>query len=765
MRTLWNSKSFLGAVCVLYFVIFLLPASAQITLIDTTDQFGEEVRIERNQLTGTAHRIWYSNPNIEIFGTSHAQLNQQNVAELARAILTSYQNLLKVGPSHLVINTAETDGENWYISFEQRYKNLPVYGASAGVTINAEGKIISIGADAYPDVQVSTVPNISERQAEETARTDFTTAEMDTVFLRTPVHLVIYPDISDNTVTHHLAFVVELESKPLNGLKYFIDAHSGTIVAKQGIFVSGTWNINGNVSGQYWPEVQNVNTTTEAPNYLSSLTIFNVSGQTVATGNINSNGDYSITFNAAYGTYFLDSQLKGSWIKVKNVNHSFGFTSSSNTVHNFQFSADNDGYNVYHHGNVIHDFFKGSPFNYNGMDYQMEADINAGSSVNAAANGIDIFFGSRNGILWLGASDVTYHEYTHNTIYHLYGNRFIGDPNDCPNTAQGCAMDEGLSDYFAATINGNSCINLANRDLAPNQQFPNNFNQNDATGHNNGLIIGGAAWDLQGLVGTTTGRKLTFKALQMTPHAFNFTDFVNNIIVADDNNGQLCDGTPNYNQIITAFQTNHGIVPTLTVGQPLSVNITGPGSLGYKEQGTYTANVTGCSPFSYEWRYRYNGTGPWSSVVGTSQQYSRTMLDTDFELQVKVTSGGQNVYDTHYVSYEGLAKSGTEITAQIPEHFSLEQNYPNPFNPTTEIKFALPEHGHVILSIFNVAGQKIQTVVDEQKTAGYHNIIWDSKDQFGNEVASGIYVYRIHVRPSKAGSEPFESVKKMTLLR
>ncbi len=97
--------------------------------------------------------------------------------------------MLKVGPSQLVVRQAETDGENWYISFEQRYKNLLVYGASAGLTINSGGNIVSIGADAYPNVEVSTVASISEQQAEEIARRDFTTTEMDTVFLGNPVQV------------------------------------------------------------------------------------------------------------------------------------------------------------------------------------------------------------------------------------------------------------------------------------------------------------------------------------------------------------------------------------------------------------------------------------------------------------------------------------------------------------------------------------------------------------------------------------------------
>lgn len=205
----------------------------------------------------------------------------------------------------------------------------------------------------------------------------------------------------------------------------------------------------------------------------------------------------------------------------------------------------------------------------------------------------------------------------------------------------------------------------------------------------------------------------------------------------------------------------------LGVLQPLAVTITGPTELGYKQSGTWTANASGgTGSYTYEWRFRYNGTGAWSSVLGTSQTYTRTMLDTDFELQVKLTSGGQSVYDTHYVEY-GIAKQGVadNESIQIPEQFALHQNYPNPFNPTTEIKYELPENGFITLNIFNVTGQRIRTLVDEPKNAGYHSVLWDGKDEFGNEVASGVYLYRISVTPSQPGSRPFESVKKMTLVR
>lgn len=79
----------------------------------------------------------------------------------------------------------------------------------------------------------------------------------------------------------------------------------------------------------------------------------------------------------------------------------------------------------------------------------------------------------------------------------------------------------------------------------------------------------------------------------------------------------------------------------------------------------------------------------------------------------------------------------------LPDHFSLNQNYPNPFNPTTTIHFALPVRSHVTLTIFNILGKKVRTLVDDTQQAGYHSIQWDSRDEYGNNLSTGFYFYRI----------------------
>ncbi len=81
--------------------------------------------------------------------------------------------------------------------------------------------------------------------------------------------------------------------------------------------------------------------------------------------------------------------------------------------------------------------------------------------------------------------------------------------------------------------------------------------------------------------------------------------------------------------------------------------------------------------------------------------------------------------------------------ASLPSEYALSQNYPNPFNPETQIEFALPAAGHTRLAIYNLLGQEVRTLVDNDLPAGTHTIRWDGHDSRGNAAASGIYLYRL----------------------
>lgn len=94
----------------------------------------------------------------------------------------------------------------------------------------------------------------------------------------------------------------------------------------------------------------------------------------------------------------------------------------------------------------------------------------------------------------------------------------------------------------------------------------------------------------------------------------------------------------------------------------------------------------------------------------------------------------------------------------LPDAFSLSQNYPNPFNPETQIEYTLPENCHVELTIYNILGQKVKTLVNQYQNAGYKRVHWNSRDDEGKEVASGIYFYKFEV-------DKYVYIKKMMVIK
>ena len=95
---------------------------------------------------------------------------------------------------------------------------------------------------------------------------------------------------------------------------------------------------------------------------------------------------------------------------------------------------------------------------------------------------------------------------------------------------------------------------------------------------------------------------------------------------------------------------------------------------------------------------------------------------------------------------------------QVPTEFRLSQNYPNPFNPETTIEYQLPKDGRVTLIIYNMMGQEVKRLLDEEKMAGYYQVVWDGTNKTGSHMGSGIYLIQI-----RAGG--FSQTKKLLLVR
>jgi flagellar hook assembly protein FlgD len=94
----------------------------------------------------------------------------------------------------------------------------------------------------------------------------------------------------------------------------------------------------------------------------------------------------------------------------------------------------------------------------------------------------------------------------------------------------------------------------------------------------------------------------------------------------------------------------------------------------------------------------------------------------------------------------------------IPEQIVIHQNYPNPFNPTTQIRYDLPEDALVNITIYDLMGRSIKSLVNSNQTVGYRTIQWDATNDRNEPVSAGLYLFTI-----QAGE--FSQIKKMVLLK
>lgn len=145
-----------------------------------------------------------------------------------------------------------------------------------------------------------------------------------------------------------------------------------------------------------------------------------------------------------------------------------------------------------------------------------------------------------------------------------------------------------------------------------------------------------------------------------------------------------------------------------------------------------------------------DGGNTWQTQFAYSNANRLALLPT-----AGLWAGGYNTSILKYTGGPVVAIAGEQFNT-MPEKFTLSQNYPNPFNPVTNIRFGLPQPSHVKIEIFNVLGQRVATLLDEKRPAGYHVVTFDASRQ-GN-IASGMYFYRI-----EAGE--FMASKKMLMVK
>jgi hypothetical protein len=167
---------------------------------------------------------------------------------------------------------------------------------------------------------------------------------------------------------------------------------------------------------------------------------------------------------------------------------------------------------------------------------------------------------------------------------------------------------------------------------------------------------------------------------------------------------------------------------------------------------------------SFEIERSLTGANTWTNVgsvkAGFTSNVAKQYTYTEKNLQT-----GKYDYRLKMVDNDGKFEYSKTIEAVItvPKDFDLSQNFPNPFNPSTKINYSLPFDSKVTLDVYNIAGEKVAQIVNEQQPAGYYSVNF-SGTSLQKSLSSGIYIYRISAMNTVSGKE-FSSIKKMVLLK
>jgi hypothetical protein len=150
----------------------------------------------------------------------------------------------------------------------------------------------------------------------------------------------------------------------------------------------------------------------------------------------------------------------------------------------------------------------------------------------------------------------------------------------------------------------------------------------------------------------------------------------------------------------------------------------------------------------------------WISI-GTVQAAGTSNSPRKYSFAEKNLQAGKYQYRLKMIDNDGTFKYSSVQSAEVavPKDFAVSQNYPNPFNPTTTIAYQVPVDAKVIMEVYNIAGQKVSELVNQDMSAGYYTANFGSSN-----LSSGVYIYRV-VAIDKASGNNFSSIKKMMLLK
>lgn len=513
--------------------------------------------LQWNPLTGTPSTL--GGPPIPAVSSD---ASDEAIRAAVESFVARNANLVLVNARDLrsgdIINLGQ---DRKYMVLTQYHDGLEVIGGRVDVAL-WQGQIVLLGSDAYRNIEVSTIPTVRDDEAIAAAHLGIPTSSTDGA--TQPPRLVILPLAPDGIPVYHLAWEVFLKtSSPENVWRTYVDAHDAKVLWRESTYAF--YQITGSSKG-------NVEMTTVGDPYvLAGLEDARVRASTSYVGYTDEAGNYVVEV-PNNTTYVMDTALYGLYC---NVNRSDGadaalsVNGSPSAPVDFEFNDSNSHpaeRDAYYHVNGVHDWIKSIDPGFTQLDYVMSANVNStAGTCNAFWNGSSVnFYLEGGGCNNSGRiADVIHHEYGHGITQKYYNNN--------PPTASG--MGEGFSDAYAMAMANDPIMGEDFYTSGAPVRDGNNLRQYPGTEcggevHCLGEIIMGAIWKTQhnfyiryGSTANTVWDPLLVAAIKT--RQTTMPNFLTRLLMADDTDGNLNNGTQNWYEICDAFAIHNLPCPAL----------------------------------------------------------------------------------------------------------------------------------------------------------------------------------------------------------
>lgn len=207
------------------------------------------------------------------------------------------------------------------------------------------------------------------------------------------------------------------------------------------------------------------------------------------------------------------------------------------------------------------------------------------------------------------------------------------------------------------------------------------------------------------------------------------------------------------------FKLNHGFCdPTSSCNVPVELSFF---SFSLSEKAVILTWETASETNNFGFEIERRGNPDYWEKAGFVQGNGTTNIPKKYSFtDNSILAPGLYFYRLKQIDTDGAFEYSSELQVHLdlPKQYELSDNYPNPFNPVTIINYQIPKSIQVEIIVFNTLGQEIRTLINENRSAGYHQVIWDGKDNLGRMVSTGTYLYQMK-------TEDFIDVKKMILIQ